>query len=88
MARSATADDAPRRGASDGAGLRVDHRTPERFPCGKRVGSYVGLVREEDSSAGHQRLGHITKQGSSLLRFLLVEVAQADAPRNHKIQIF
>jgi transposase len=49
--------------------------TPERFPCGKQIGSYVGLIPEEDSSAGHQRLGHITKQGSSLLRFLLVEAA-------------
>ena len=53
--------------------------TPERFPCGKQIGSYVGLIPEEDSSAGHQRLGHITKQGSSLLRFLLVEAAQAAA---------
>jgi len=54
--------------------------TPERFPCGKQIGSYVGLIPEEDSSAGHQRLGHLTKQGSSLLRFLLVEAAQAAAP--------
>jgi transposase len=53
--------------------------TPKRFPCGKQIGSYVGLIPEEDSSAGHQRLGHITKQGSSLLRFLLVEAAQAAA---------
>jgi transposase len=53
--------------------------TPERFKCGKQIGSYVGLIPEEDSSAGHQRLGHITKQGSSLLRFLLVEAAQAAA---------
>jgi transposase len=53
--------------------------TPERFPCGKQIGSYVGLIPCEDSSAGHQRLGHITKQGSSLLRFLLVEAAQAAA---------
>jgi transposase len=53
--------------------------TPERFPRGKQIGSYVGLIPEEDSSAGHQRLGHITKQGSSLLRFLLVEAAQAAA---------
>ena len=45
--------------------------TPERFQCGKQIGSYVGLIPSEDSSAGHQRLGHITKQGSSLLRFLL-----------------
>ena len=51
--------------------------TPERFPRGKQIGSYVGLIPEENSSAGHQRLGHITKQGSSLLRFLLVEAAQA-----------
>ena len=43
--------------------------TPERFKCGKQIGSYVGLIPCEDSSAGHQRLGHITKQGSSLLRF-------------------
>jgi transposase len=53
--------------------------TPERFQCGKQIGSYVGLIPCEDSSAGHQRLGHITKQGSSLLRFLLVEAAQAAA---------
>ena len=52
---------------------------PERFPCGKQIGSYVGLIPEEDSSAGQQRLGHITKQGSSLLRFLLGEAAQAAA---------
>jgi transposase len=43
---------------------------PERFHCGKQIGSYVGLIPSEDSSAGHQRLGHITKQGSSLLAFL------------------
>ena len=51
--------------------------TPERFQCGKQISSYVGLIPEEDSSAGHQRLGHITKQGSALLRFLLGEAAQA-----------
>jgi transposase len=53
--------------------------TAERFQCGKQIGSYVGLIPCEDSSAGHQRLGHITKQGSSLLRFLLGEAAQAAA---------
>ena len=53
--------------------------TPERFQCGKQIGSYVGLIPSEGSSAGHQRLGHITKQGSSLLRFLLGEAAHAAA---------
>jgi transposase len=48
----------------------------ERFQCGKQVVSYLGLVPLEDSSGGRRRLGHITKQGSSILRFLLVEAAQ------------
>jgi hypothetical protein len=33
-------------------------------------------------SAGKQRLGHISKQGNSLLRYLLVEAAQAAARVN------
>jgi len=48
----------------------------DRFQCGKQVASYLGLVPLEDSSGNRRRLGHITKQGSSLLRFLLVEAAQ------------
>ncbi len=51
--------------------------TPERFPCGKQIGSYVGLIPSEDSSAGQQRLGHISKQGNTLLRYLLGEASQA-----------
>jgi len=51
--------------------------TPERFQCGKQIGTYVGMIPTEDSSAGKQRLGHISKQGNSLLRYLLVEAAQA-----------
>src|SRR3989475_4057261 len=53
--------------------------TWERFPRGKQIGNYVGMIPSENSSAGKQRLGHITKQGNSLLRFLLVEAAQAAA---------
>jgi len=56
--------------------------TPERFARGKQVGTYVGIIPSEDSSAGKQRLGHISKQGNSLLRFLLVEAAQAAARIN------
>jgi transposase len=48
----------------------------ERFHCGKQVASYLGLVPLEDSSGNRRRLGHITKQGNSILRFLLVEAAQ------------
>jgi transposase len=50
--------------------------TPERFHCGKQVASYVGLVPSEESSGDRRRLGHISKQGNSLLRYLLVEAAQ------------
>ena len=51
----------------------------ERFQCGKQIASYLGLVPLEDSSGKRRRLGHITKQGSSMLRFLLVEAAQVTA---------
>jgi transposase len=53
----------------------------ERFPCGKQVGGYWGLVPLEDSSGEKRRLGHITKQGNSLLRFWLVEAAQVSSRR-------
>src|SRR6202030_520239 len=56
--------------------------TWERFPRGKQIGNYVGMIPSEDSSARKQRLGHISKQGNSLLRFLLVEAAQAAARSN------
>jgi len=47
----------------------------ERFPDAKHVTSYLGLIPQEDSSAGRQRFGHLTKQGNRLMRFLLVEAA-------------
>jgi transposase len=50
--------------------------TPERFRSGKPLASYLGLVPSEESSGDRRRLGHITKQGNSLVRFLLVEAAQ------------
>ena len=34
----------------------------KRFACGKQIGSYLGLIPCEDSSANRQRLGHISKQ--------------------------
>jgi transposase len=49
----------------------------ERFRRGKQVGSYFGLIPSEHSSGGKQRLGHISKQGSSFVRGLLVEAAQS-----------
>lgn len=47
-----------------------------RFPRGKQVASYLGLIPREHSSAGRQKLGSISKQGNRMLRMLLVEAAQ------------
>src|SRR5437867_13223733 len=47
-----------------------------RFPRGKQVASYLGLIPREHSSGGRQKLGAITKQGNRMLRWLLVEAAQ------------
>ena len=51
----------------------------DRFASPKQVGSYFGLIPSEESSGGKQRLGRISKQGSSFLRFLLVEAGQTAA---------
>jgi len=48
-----------------------------RFSRSRQVASYLGLIPAERSSGGKQRLGHISKQGSPLLRFLLVEAGQS-----------
>jgi transposase len=47
-----------------------------RFPRGKQVASYLGLIPREHSSGGRQRLGSISKQGNRFARMLLVEAAQ------------
>lgn len=49
----------------------------ERFSTSREVVAYVGLDPVEDSSAGRRRIGAISKQGSKLLRFLLMEAGQA-----------
>ena len=48
-----------------------------RFEHARQVASYLGLIPSEHSSGGKQRLGHISKQGNSLLRFLLVEAGHS-----------
>src|ERR1039457_2229778 len=47
-----------------------------RFRKSKQLVSYLGLNPSEHSSGGKQRLGSISKQGNSMMRFLLVEAAQ------------
>jgi transposase len=47
-----------------------------RFANSKKVVSYLGLNPSEESSGGRQRLGAISKQGNSMMRYLLIEAAQ------------
>lgn len=52
-----------------------------RFPSADRLCSWTGLTPSEHSSGEHTRRGHISKQGSRWLRWVLVEAAarpQAD----------
>ena len=60
----------------------------ERFGSAKQGGSYFGLIPSEESSGGKQRLGRISKQGSSFLRFLLVEAGQTAARLDPQLQRF
>ena len=47
----------------------------DRFPRSKQLVSYLGLNPSEYSSGGKQRPGSISKQGNTMLRYLLVEAA-------------
>jgi transposase len=51
----------------------------DRLGCVKQIASYLGLVPAEESSGDRRRLGHISQQGSALLRFFLVQAAQVTA---------
>jgi len=51
----------------------------KRFQRGKHVASYLGLIPKEDSSGGRRRLGAISKQGNSFMRFLLVQAGMSAA---------
>lgn len=59
---------------------------PERFRNKRRLVGYLGLDPVESSSAGKQRFGSISKRGSRLLRFLLVQSAQIAVRRRSGTQ--
>jgi transposase len=57
-----------------------------RFANSRKLVSYLGLNPSEGSSGGHQRLGHISKQGNVMLRWLLVEGAQSAAQSDPELR--
>jgi transposase len=46
-----------------------------RFPSAAKFSSYLGLTPSQYSSGNHVRLGHITREGNSHLRRVLIESA-------------
>ena len=44
-----------------------------RFRHSKKIASYLGLNPSEESSGGRRRLGAISKQGNTMVRWLLIE---------------
>ena len=59
-----------------------------RFGRSRQVAAYFGLVPCLDSSAGKDRLGHITRQGPSTVRKLLTEAAWQGIRRSPSIRAF
>lgn len=58
-----------------------------RFPSGESLASYAGLVPSQRSSGQSVRMGHITKRGSNVLRYTMVECAYR-VRANHPLYAF
>lgn len=61
---------------------------PRRFSSTKSIGNYFGLVPCEDSSADNRRLGHITKQGPAVVRWLLNQAAWKAKTKSPQVRAF
>jgi transposase len=59
-----------------------------RFARSRQVGSYFGLVPCQDSSAGKDRFGHITREGPATVRKLLCESAWSCVRFNPTLRAF
>jgi transposase len=57
-----------------------------RFTRNKKVGSYLGLVPCQDSTAGKDRLGHITRDGPGTVRKVLCEAAWQGVRRSPSLK--
>jgi len=61
---------------------------PRRFPSARQVASYIGMIPREYSSGSRQRLGAMTKQGNSLLRYLWTEAVLHAVRNDPELQRF
>ena len=60
----------------------------ERFRNGRKVTAYLGMDPVEDSSADRIRIGSISKQGSRLARYLVIEAASTAAKFDKELKCF
>jgi transposase len=58
----------------------------KRFPSPRRLASWAGLTPKEHSSGEHHHLGHISKQGSRWVRWVLVEAAAVHATKDDRLR--
>jgi len=61
---------------------------PLRFVDGKAVASYIGLIPSERSSGRRQRLGKLSKEGNSLVRYLWGEATIHAVRRDPELKRF
>jgi transposase len=61
---------------------------PHRFAHSKKIGSYFGLVPCQDQSAGKNKLGHITRDGSATVRQLLTEAVWQAVRRSPTVRAY
>ena len=61
---------------------------PERFKNLNAVASYFGMVPCQDQSADRNRLGHITKQGPSVVRRVLTEASWQAIRHSPRLRTF
>jgi transposase len=61
---------------------------PSRFADGKAVASYIGMIPCEHSSGKRQRLGKLTKQGNTLLRYLWAEATMHAVRKDAELKRF
>jgi transposase len=61
---------------------------PHRFRNAKAVGRYFGLAPCQDQSGDKNRLGHITREGSPVVRQLVAEAAWQAQPRSPAVHAY
>ena len=55
------------------------------FKHGRQMSAWIGLVPRQDSSGGHQRLGHISCSGDAYLRTLLIQGARSSVQAANRV---